>query len=263
MLQCLGCGLEFSSPLRAPPVAWYKLLYQTLDLYPSNRWEFAEVLRRLDPSDVVYEIGCGSGAFLELCKARGLSATGIDFAEDAVEVCRTKGLRAQMADIKSVRAPDCSRRPTQIVAFHVLEHLDEPEVVFRWAAGIVEKKGSLWIAVPSDRRPSRRFSDVDLLDQPPHHMTRWTKEAFAAIAARNGWGVAEVTYEPLTLRTALWSVSVASPQYKAAKQAGRFKNRSVERLARLTMLPWALKERLTKYRDLSGFSVLARFVSAD
>lgn len=103
MLKCLNCGLEFGDPMRAPTAAWYQLAYRAQKLYPEVRWEFNnEVLRRIPKGDRVFEFGCGSGAFLLCCQHHGLSASGIDFSNDAVQECVARGLAVRRLNLDEI-----------------------------------------------------------------------------------------------------------------------------------------------------------------
>jgi hypothetical protein len=136
--------------------------------------------------------------------------------------------------------------------------LDNPKSLFELASNVAAPDAHLWIAVPAEHRPSRRFGDSDFLDQPPHHMTRWNAEAFSMIGKSTIWKLAEVTYEPVSLTSALWSISVASSVYKNSKAKTRSK--LLERALRVALLPYAIAKRLTSQRQLTGFSILAHFV---
>jgi O-antigen chain-terminating methyltransferase len=46
----------------------------------------------------VLDIGCGRGEFLEILKANGINAKGIDINEDMVGYCQSKGLNVEKAD---------------------------------------------------------------------------------------------------------------------------------------------------------------------
>jgi trans-aconitate methyltransferase len=259
MLRCAQCGIEFSDPMRAPSANWYHLAYRTMDLFRVDRWEFNEVLRRIPKEENLFEFGCGSGAFLELCQQCGIPAAGMDFSEDAVANCAAKGLNVSQIDLNSINGATGSDRFLHMVAFHCLEHLEQPAALFAQAARKASKGAHLWLSVPSNRRPTRRMSMTDFLDQPPHHMTRWTPEAFRKIGNQYGWRLTEMLYEPISLRTAVWSISVYSPRYRRLEAAGRFKNRLHEKVYRVGILPVALLRRLTKDRCMSGFSMLAHF----
>jgi len=262
MLKCQLCGLEFSEPMRAPSASWYQVAYRALKLLDFGaRWEFNEVLRHVPKGDHVFEFGCGSGLFLLLCQKDGISASGIDFSDDAIQECVKNGLVARRLDLNEDVAASVEDRFSQMVAFHFLEHIDRPAALFEQAAARALPSSHLWISVPSDRRPSRFFGERDFLDQPPHHMTRWTPDAFRAIGKHHGWRLSEVLYEPMPLRNALWSISASSAMYRRWKDAGRFRNPSVERAFRAFALPATLLRRLTLDRRITGFSMTAHFVS--
>lgn len=260
MLRCRHCGLEFTSPLRAPSSDWYRLAYDVLDIYAADRWEFDEVLRHANPGEDLVEVGCGSGAFLEKCRQRGLTASGVDFSAEAIQLCLERGLRARQLDLAAGPGGEDGAKVAHVVGFHVLEHLDLPDALFQHARRFALPSCHLWLSVPSDRRSIRWFRLRDFLDQPPHHMTRWTPAAFAAISARNGWRLAQVLYEPMTPRVAVWWISVSSRAYARWKAAGRFRNKWIERGFRAAFFPVALAQRLTTLRHLSGHSMLAHFV---
>jgi 2-polyprenyl-3-methyl-5-hydroxy-6-metoxy-1,4-benzoquinol methylase len=260
MFRCRHCGLEFSSPLRAPSADWYRLAYEALDLYPADRWEFDRVLRHVHRGEELLELGCGAGALLEQCRQRGLAAAGVDFSAAAVRLCRERGLRAHQMDLVAEPEDEPCRRVAHIVGFHVLEHLDRPGALFQFARHHALPAAHLWLSVPSERRPTRALGQRDFLDQPPHHLTRWNPAACAALGARHGWRLVQVLYEPITLRVALWWISVCSPAYLRWKTARRFRNRWIERGFRALFCPFAVLQRLTTLRHLSGHSMLAHFV---
>src|SRR5689334_21743198 len=101
MLRCTHCALESAWPRRSPNANWYSLAYETLDLYPQERWEFTTCLKAFSSRDKVFEFGCGSGAFLGLCAEKGIEALGADFLPNAVEECKKKGLHALQFEISS------------------------------------------------------------------------------------------------------------------------------------------------------------------
>jgi SAM-dependent methyltransferase len=260
MLKCLNCSLEFGEPMRAPSAAWYQLAYRAQKLYPEVRWEFGEVLRRIRKGDRVFEFGCGSGSFLLCCQQHGLSASGMDFSNDAVQECVARGLAVRRLDLDEISGATGGDRFNHMTAFHFLEHLDRPATLFEQATARALPSSHLWVSVPGDRRPSRFFGERDFLDQPPHHMTRWTFDSFRKIGDCHGWRLSETLYEPIPLRAALWSISVSSTMYRKLNNAGKFQNPAVERIFRVFVMPAAMLRRLTIDRHLTGFSMLAHFV---
>lgn len=259
MLRCNGCGLEFASPLKAPPEEWYQAAYAALDLYPARRWEFGKALENASPDDFVVDFGCGAGAFLKSCRDRSIPAVGFDFSDSAIQRCHEQGLDARKLAVDVSSGLSGSRRATLVTAFHVLEHLDAPQGLFLRASQASAANARLWISVPSDRRPSRWFGHTDFLDQPPHHMTRWSERALAAIGERTGWVLRRLHYEPLTLRGTLWSIAAHSPVYRHLAEHGCLAGKTRERMVRWFLYPWALGRRLMMANQLSGFTMLAEF----
>jgi 2-polyprenyl-3-methyl-5-hydroxy-6-metoxy-1,4-benzoquinol methylase len=258
MLRCRRCGLEFGSPLQSPTADWYAIAYRVLNLYPRSRWEFGEVLRHIRPPQGIFEIGCGSGMFLEKCRAAGIQAQGIDFIEEAVNACAAKGLNASLERLgeapPSPASGEFKHGFPHIAAFHVIEHLDRPRGLFERASRLAGGNSHLWVSVPSDRRPSRRLGRKDFLDQPPHHMSRWTPQAFAAIGALAGWHLAGMIYEPISPRKDVWARTALSAPANGEKSSWR------ETASRLARLPRAIVQRRTTESPFSGFSMLAHFV---
>ena len=78
----------------------------------------------------VLDIGCGRGEFIDLLKARGIPARGIDLNHEMVQVCRDRGLTVVEADAVGylVTQPDASLGG--IFAAQVVEHL-EPSYLLR------------------------------------------------------------------------------------------------------------------------------------
>ena len=54
---------------------------------------------RFEGAADVLDVGCGRGEFLEVAREAGLNARGIDQSEECVAICRSKGLRADQADL--------------------------------------------------------------------------------------------------------------------------------------------------------------------
>jgi SAM-dependent methyltransferase len=87
------------------------------------RARLAEYAPRFDGLTEVVDIGCGRGEFLELLKARGTSARGVDTNHAMVEGCRANGLDVTESDALGFLAalPDSS--VGGIFSSQVVEHL--------------------------------------------------------------------------------------------------------------------------------------------
>ena len=257
MMLCKNCGLEFAYPPVSPNAEWYNLAYRALNLYPDDRWEFPFVIQKIKAGDTVLELACGSGEFLKVCKANSIPAKGLDFASDAVNQCKKIGLDADLFDLtQPYQRPE--EKAANITAFHILEHLSDPNSLFRFASQAATKNTRLWVSLPSNLRPSRMLKQVDFLDQPPHHMSRWSKKAFAEIGKNNGWILEDVFYEPIPDATIIWWITTRIKAYRSL-QPLLSKSALLEKAARAILYPFVSARRGTRYKDMTGFTMLALY----
>jgi SAM-dependent methyltransferase len=95
------------------------------------RQRLESYLPYFDGTSDVLDAGCGRGEFLDLLKARGITARGLDLNHEMVEVCRARGLDVVEADVVSYLedVPDASCGG--LFAAQVVEHL-QPAYLLRF-----------------------------------------------------------------------------------------------------------------------------------
>lgn len=264
MRRCNTCKLEFSDPLKSPSAAWYGQVYSILsNMYPSSRWEFDVLISLLGGASRVGEIGCGSGEFLKACRSAGISAMGIDFSTTAVSAALSQGLSVSLMELgPSDLAPPTSGDRTDVVALQVLEHLENPQMLFDLAAAWCGESANLWISVPSPNRPSRFFGEVDYLDQPPHHLTRWSVSSLEILGSNSGWTLEAVSFEPISFRAALWWFTTRSMFYRLlSSRLG--KSTLTERAVRLVSMPISIASTLRSLSKITGQTMMAKYRKAN
>lgn len=258
LLSCANCGLIYSEPMSAPTSTWYGTLYRELDLYPRERWEFDYVLSALKRHATLLDLGCGSGLFVQAALAREFDAYGIDFNLDSISnsplVDSGKILVLDLVDVspKVLGPVDC------ITAFHLLEHLENPSWIFEVSQKLGCSNSRLYVSVPSDKRPSRAFKEIDYLDTPPHHLTRWNAKSLESIALRYGWQLEKIIYEPMAFSDKVWNLTVRSSLYQQAMCVSRSKKLFPKLLRSTLFFPTALFKRKI-LNQIFGFSLLAEF----
>lgn len=77
----------------------------------------------------VLDVGCGRGELLDLFRANGIIARGVDINDAMVDACRARGLEAATGDAVSYLEglPDASLGG--LIAIQVVEHLEPPMLV--------------------------------------------------------------------------------------------------------------------------------------
>lgn len=99
----------------------------------------------------VLDIGCGRGEFLELMREAGIGAHGIDLDTASVDLCRAKGLSAEVADLFGYLASESGTPYDGIYAGQIVEHLPPEQVpqMVKLCAARLKPGGILAIETPN------------------------------------------------------------------------------------------------------------------
>lgn len=173
--RCRGCGFQHFSPVLPGNSPFYEdLQRQIRDYYPAHCPAFARALAaaRAHGLGEVMDLGCGSGAFLDLAKADGLVTHGLDLNRQAVAGCRERGHEVENLTAEAFASRRPERQFPLVTSFEVMEHVPDPAAFFREAAALVAPGGYLAIAVPNNEGVHRLCS-LEPHQWPPHHLTRW------------------------------------------------------------------------------------------
>ena len=138
----------------------------------------------LKAGDRVLDVGCGFGAFRHSVPQARYSGLDPHFADhnDAGDV-RNELLREHL--VQNAGSYDLA------CAFQVIEHVREPFALFAEMVQAVRPGGLVVVSAPHVPSAHTRIPNF-LVNAPPHHLTWWTREAFAALAARAGAAVEAV-----------------------------------------------------------------------
>lgn len=186
LMRCQNCSLEFASPMVPGSSEYYNYLANQKGYYPSFRWEYQYVKDNfLSTSSFLslLDIGCGSGVFLDYIKNLSyIVSQGIDLSPEAVSACINKGLIASKCDIydfikTSTKLPDIA------VSFHCLEHVKDPVQFIESLKPVCDNGGRILTSTPYSPM-SFEAGWFDILNHPPHHLTRWNTKAYSVLAQK-------------------------------------------------------------------------------
>lgn len=210
--DCEACGLRFFSPAEPGSDEFYAALARIPWYYQDEKHEFALAAQRVAPHQDVLEIGAGRGAFARLLRAR--SYCGLELSTAAIDAARAAGL-ALLRETVEVHAAHSPTRYDVVCSFQVLEHVSDPRSFLAAAAGCLRSGGRLIVSVPAEDSfmAADRF---DVLNMPPHHLTRWTDRALGAVAGLVGLRLLEIAHEPLAPGHARLYARVAAQSSYAA-----------------------------------------------
>ena len=75
-----------------------------------------------------------------------------------------------------------------IVAFHVMEHLEDPFGTLIDLKSKLKDNGKLWVSVPDQENS---FFEFSYLDWPPHHLSRFSRNSLQILGKRAGFRVVD------------------------------------------------------------------------
>ena len=182
MRQCGACKLVFADPMRAGSTEFYQWVTSFTAYHADARWEWGVVRRILKERTrgKLLELGCGEGKFLNaIADLKQLDAQGIDLSEAAIARARAKGLNARRASIEEIL--DGQERFDVIFMSHVLEHVEDPLAVVKNSKELLNPGGEIIFSVPYSPT-SREYLRLDIMNLPPHHLTRWNMASLRRLA---------------------------------------------------------------------------------
>ncbi|MEP7011747.1 MAG: class I SAM-dependent methyltransferase [Acidobacteriota bacterium] len=99
----------------------------------------------------VLDLGCGRGESLALLRAQGIAGRGVDSSARMVDLCRERGLEAEVGDLFGHLAGLPEGQLGAIVSFHVIEHLPPESLdrLVRLAYRALRPGGALILETPN------------------------------------------------------------------------------------------------------------------
>jgi len=116
--------------------------------YRERRWLLARELERLGHPGVAVDIGAAGGGNTQVLRAHGWAELVVEYGEEGALTAARRGLRTVRADGTALPVKDAA--VDLVVAFDVLEHIDDDHAAAAEIARIVRPGGTLLVAVPCD-----------------------------------------------------------------------------------------------------------------
>jgi len=191
--ECELCKLRYFFPLITGDEAFYNTL-QAIDwYYLDQKAEYLEAKKHIERTDTVLEVGSGKGAFVKFLPTK--QYIGLDFSTNAKEMALKDGIIIENELIEDYAAKN-SNKFDVVISFQVLEHVSNPQVFIQAKIDALRVGGKLIIAVPSEDS-FLKYATNNVLNMPPHHVTRWPDETLYYIAERYNLQVLGIYHEKL------------------------------------------------------------------
>lgn len=193
--RCPSCGLLFYAGAGAGSASLYEHLCRFSWYYLPTKWEHEMAISDLRPGDRVLEVGCGAGAFVQRLVKAGVDAVGLELNEAAVAQARSVGIPVSGESIGAYAAAQPASCD-MVCSFEVLEHVADPYDFIEQQVRALRVGGRLAIGVPN-QDSYIRHEDDNLLNMPPHHVTRWSERALRNLESVFPLRLSRVAREPL------------------------------------------------------------------
>ena len=134
----------------------------------------------------VLEVGAGDGRFVSRLRAAGFEASGIEPSEGGARMARARAAPVERAALEELRLEPASLDAA--IAWHVLEHLDDPEAAVARIRIWLRPGGRLVVACPNLASLQARIGGDRWFHQDvPRHRTHFTAAGLRMLLERSGF----------------------------------------------------------------------------
>jgi 2-polyprenyl-3-methyl-5-hydroxy-6-metoxy-1,4-benzoquinol methylase len=212
-LRCTDCGLVFQNTkcLGKKLSQLYPKFYGTHAGDSTKNFEGkintrantirAKTLENFLAPGAIFDVGCGSGFFLEFMRRRGWDVSGLDPAEEHVTFATDKlGLDNVSTGIWPLTYS--KMRKVDVVSFlHVIEHLTHPTMAIAAAKNMMVPGGLLLIETPNIKSwPARIFRSRWVALDAPRHLNLFSPDNLQYALKEADFEILYVTtYSPSTM----------------------------------------------------------------
>lgn len=195
--RCRSCGLTVTRPVPDGIDRYYPPRYRT------NRQKFSAGLRvrrrasaaggrRTGSRRRLLDIGCGSGDFAMEMHRRGWETAATEINPHVLDELRAHGIDARHADAAE---RDGFAEPFDVITcWHVLEHVEHPLALARWARTQLKPAGTFQVTVPNlaswqAKTFGRDWFHLDV----PRHLYHFTPSTLSRLLQESGFEIARMS----------------------------------------------------------------------
>ncbi len=209
LVRCGGCELMFQDPQPSDEVlaeAYYFDPEFTDALAGAYReWTLAQarqhgdVLARIAPQvpGRVLDVGCSSGAWLEVAAGRGWRGTGVELGPTTAEAARRRGLDVRTGTLADTFGELAADAFDLVTFWDVLEHVRSPAEELELARGLLAPAGRVAVSCPNvegwyPRATYRLFARLTgVWEHPelPVHLWDFSPRTLGRLLERSGFRV--------------------------------------------------------------------------
>lgn len=238
LCQCQDCGFVFSKaiPTDQELVAHYKGYGRNDYLSPITIKRYEELLDRLESyrkTNRILDWGCGIGYFLEVAKRKGWEVYGTEYTDEAVQICREKGISMYQGTLDKVDLP--VGYFDVITSFEVIEHINNPLAEVERMDRLLRPGGIMYYTTPNFNSLLRYYlkEEYNVIAY-PEHLSYYTPKTLT-------WLFQKFGYKKLSLATTGISLTRFRKSKKTSNEPLISASSSDERLRQQAESKWYMQ----------------------
>jgi len=154
----------------------------------------------VNKGDKVVDIGCGEGAYIRFCSARGADVTFVDIEEGKVRALEERLKKEAKGQVKGI-VSDSNPIPLEdgcadiVICTEVIEHVPDPSAFLSELVRLGHKDTTYVITVP-DSRSEYLIKDIapPQVFEPPNHIHIFTASDFDDLITSGGLEIVRKVY---------------------------------------------------------------------
>lgn len=214
--------------------------------YRERRALLARNLRRLPgPPGTALDIGAAGGGNTRVLQRHGWSSVAVEYGHDGATAARRRALPTVRGDGRHL--PFRSESTGLVVAFDVLEHIEDDERVVAEMRRVLQPGGSALITVPCDMK---LWSAHDVA---VGHVRRYTRDTLRTVLEKGGLRID---------RLVSWNVLLRPTAAYVRKRSTTSDLRKMNPVVNAALSAVIASERFLPVQSLPGVSLMAQAVRA-
>lgn len=156
----------------------------------------------------ILDIGCGDGYFLEEARKMGWEVYGTEYTDDAIEVCKEKGIQMHQGKLTPTNYDADSF--DVITSFEVIEHINNPIEEVQNIRSILRKGGIFYLTTPNFNAIERYIlkKDYNIITY-PEHLSYYTPKTINYLLSNNGFRKKKILTTGISLTRLKTSMAVS------------------------------------------------------
>jgi 2-polyprenyl-3-methyl-5-hydroxy-6-metoxy-1,4-benzoquinol methylase len=217
LVKCADCGFVFCSriPMQVELNEAYNKYGRNDYLSPITIIRYNELLDKMEEyrkTNRLIDVGCGIGYFLEIAKQRGWEVFGTEYTDNAVEICRNKGINMQQGVLDSKNYEP--RYFDIITSFEVMEHINNPNSEAENFRKILRQGGLLYVTTPNFNGFSRHIVKENWnIVHYPEHLSYYTPKTISYLMKLHGFKAKKILTTGISITRIKTSMKLSNQKF--------------------------------------------------